>query len=152
VGAQTTQTFRQFVESQFGITIGMLFVLATLMALVGGIGLMGSLSISVVERTREIGVMRAIGAKTPMLLAMFIMEGLLQGLLSWAISWPISFVLGRPLTQALGKALEVKLDYQYSFTAVLYWLGVILLISSLASLIPARNAIRISVRDSLAYT
>ena len=149
---QTTQNFRQFVDSQFGISISMLFALAVLVALVGGIGLMGSLSISVVERTREIGVMRAIGAKSPILLSMFVMEGVLQGLLSWLLALPISFVLGRPLTQALGNALEVKLDYQYSFEAVLYWLVAILIISILASILPARNATGISVRDSLAYT
>ena len=43
----------------------MLFGLALVMGVVGGIGLMGSLSISVVERTREIGVLRSIGAESP---------------------------------------------------------------------------------------
>jgi putative ABC transport system permease protein len=105
----------------------------------------------VVERIREIGVMRAIGAKTPTLMAMFVMEGVLQGLGSWAMALPFSFLLGRPLTQALGNALEVKLDYQYNFEAVFYWLVAILIISILASILPARNATRVSVRDSLAY-
>jgi putative ABC transport system permease protein len=130
----------------------MLLVLAVLMGLVGGIGLMGALSISVVERTREIGVMRAIGARTPTILGMFMMEGLLQGLISWLIVVPISFVLGKPMANALGIALfDATLDYQYNFGAVLIWLVIILVISSLASIIPARNATVISVRDSLAY-
>jgi len=143
---------RRNVDSQFAITIYMLLVLAVLMALVGGIGLMGALSISVVERTREIGVMRAIGARTFTILGMFMMEGVLQGLFSWVVVVPLSFVLGKPMADALGLALfDAVLDYQYNFSAVLIWLVIILVISILASILPARNATIISVRDSLAY-
>jgi putative ABC transport system permease protein len=144
---------RRDTDNQFAIVIVMLSVLAVIMALVGGIGLMGALSISVVERTREIGVMRAIGAKTPTILGMFMMEGVLQGLFSWMMVVPLSFVLGQPLADALGTVLfEATLDYQYNFDAVLIWLVIILVISTLASILPARSATTISVRDSLAYS
>ncbi len=150
--SQTSHEFKQQALSQFAITINMLMFLAVVVAVVGGIGLMGSLSISVVERTREIGVMRAIGAGSATIMGMFMMEGVLQGLISWAISFPISFLLGQPLANALGQAMfEANLDYQYNSGAVVIWLVIILIISSLASVLPARNATRISVRDSLAY-
>jgi len=143
---------RRNVDSQFDIVIIMFLIMAMIMAIVGGIGLMGSLSISVVERTREIGVMRAIGAKTPTLLGMFVMEGVLQGLLSWFVVVPLSFILGKSLSNALGQVLfDTTLDYQYNFSAIWLWLAIILLIASLASLVPARRATRISVRESLAY-
>ena len=139
-------------ESQFSITIVMLLALAVIVALVGGIGLMGSLSISVVERTREIGVMRAIGARSGTMMGMFVMEGVLQGLFSWVIAIPISFVIGKPMANALGQAIfSANLDYQYNFEAVLIWLVIVLVISTLASVLPARNATVISVRESLAY-
>ena len=52
----------------------------------------------------------------------------------------------------LGIALfDARLDYQYNFNAVWIWLVVILTISTLASVLPARSASVISVRDSLAY-
>jgi putative ABC transport system permease protein len=150
--SQTIHEIKEQASSQFAITINMLLFLAVIVAVVGGIGLMGSLSISVVERTREIGVMRAIGARSATVMGMFMMEGVLQGLISWCISFPLSFVVGRPLANALGQTMfEANLDYQYSYTAVLAWLLVILVISVLASILPARNATRISVRDSLAY-
>ncbi len=143
---------RQSAEDMFSITLTMLMALAVIVALVGGIGLMGSLSISVVERTREIGVMRAIGARSGTMMGMFVMEGVLQGLFSWAVAVPISFVLGKPLANALGQTLfEANLDYGYSFEAVVNWLVVILIISILASVLPARSATRVSVRESLAY-
>ena len=150
--SQTIHSLRQQASSQFAITITMLLFLAIIVAVVGGIGLMGSLSISVVERTREIGVMRAIGARTPTIMGMLLMEGVLQGLMSWAIAVPISFFLGQPLANALGQTMfEANLDYQYNSQAVIIWLVIILIISALASVLPARNATRISVRDSLAY-
>jgi ABC-type lipoprotein release transport system permease subunit len=52
----------------------------------------------------------------------------------------------------LGHAMfGATLDYRYNWPAVGLWLAIILIISTLASLLPARGAIRISVRDSLAY-
>ncbi|MEM7346513.1 MAG: FtsX-like permease family protein, partial [Chloroflexota bacterium] len=149
---QTSNEDRVNAESQFAITISMLLALAIIMALVGGIGLLGSLSISVVERTREIGVMRAIGVKSQMLMGMFVMEGLLQGLFSWIISVPLSFILASYLARLLGQAMfDANLDYQYDYTAVGIWLLIIVVISTLASVLPARNAATISVRESLAY-
>jgi putative ABC transport system permease protein len=126
--------------------------LAVVVAVVGGIGLMGSLSISVVERTREIGVMRAIGARSLTIIGMFLMEGVLQGVISWVVAAPVSFFLGRPMANVLGQVMfSIGLDYQYNAGAVVIWLVVILIISTLASILPARNATRISVRDSLVY-
>ena len=152
---QDTQTIyedRSFFDNFFVQYLGMLFGLAVIMALVGGVGLTGSLSISVVERTKEIGVMRAIGARTPVLLLMFILEGVLQGLISWAVSVPLSFVLGRPLAMVVGQAMfDVALDYQYNLQAVLVWLVTVVVISILASVLPARSATTISVQESLAY-
>ncbi len=148
----TTPQDIQDAENSFAMVITMLLAVAVIVALVGGIGLMGSLSISVVERIREIGVMRAIGAQSRTLMGMFVMEGILQGLLSWGIAVPISFILGKPLANALGQAMfEANLDYQYDFLAVGIWLVVIFVISIVASILPARNATRVSVHESLAY-
>ncbi|GAB4545363.1 MAG: FtsX-like permease family protein [Anaerolineae bacterium] len=150
--SQTLEEIRQQASSQFAITTSMLMFLAVIVAVVGGIGLMGSLSISVVERTREIGVMRAIGARSSTITGMFVMEGVLQGLLSWVIATPISFGLGYPLANALGQTMfQANLDYQYNYGAVAIWLVVVLIISTLASILPARNATQIKVRESLAY-
>jgi len=143
---------RENATTEFSTTITMLMSLAIIVALVGGIGLMGSLSISVVERVREIGVMRAVGARSTTVMGMFMLEGVFQGLLSWLIVVPLSFIIGRPLSAALGQAMfDANLDYQYNLFAVLIWLIIILTISIFASIIPARNATRVSVRESLAY-
>ncbi len=150
--SDTVYEFKDNLKAQFDIVVNMLLVLAVIVAAVGGIGLMGSLSISVVERTREIGVMRAIGAKSWTIMGMFVMEGILQGFFSWLVVVPISFVLGKYLSDALGQAMfSANLDYQYNHTAVAVWLVIILIVSTVASFLPARSATTISVSDSLAY-
>ena len=150
--ASTIHQDRAEAISQFSITTTMLLALAVIVAGVGGISLMGALSIGVVERTREIGVMRAIGARSRTIMGMFVMEGILQGLLSWLLAVPLSFALARLLANALGQVMfDANLDYQYDYMAVLIWLVIILVISALASIVPARNATRISVHESLAY-
>jgi putative ABC transport system permease protein len=73
-------------------------------------------------------------------------------LLSWLVAVPLSFVIGRPMAEQMGQImLDVNLDYAYSTEAVVIWLGAVLVIAGLASMLPARSATRISVRESLAY-
>ncbi|MCB8983153.1 MAG: ABC transporter permease [Ardenticatenaceae bacterium] len=150
--SRTKAADAEYAFNQFNIINSMLFGLALVMGVVGGIGLMGSLWISVVERTREIGVLRSIGAQSPTIMTMFIMEGVLQGLISWALAVPLAFVAARPMANLLGQTiLKVDLDFSFSFLGVGIWLVGILAIAFLASLIPAHAASRISVRESLAY-
>jgi putative ABC transport system permease protein len=150
--SQTQAALRATNEWSFSLTTSMMLALSVIVAIVGGIALMGALSIGVIERTKEIGVLRAIGARSPIILGMFVMEGIFQGGLSWLLSIPISYLASPSVASALGQVMfGASLDYQYNWPAVGVWLGIIVAISALASLLPARGAIRISVRDSLAY-
>jgi putative ABC transport system permease protein len=80
------------------------------------------------------------------------MEGLLQGLISWMIAIPLSFLVSPIAASQLGHIMfGATLDYQYNWPAVGTWLGIVVMVSILASILPARGATRISVRDSLAY-
>ncbi len=150
--SRTKDQDREYAYNSFGIVNQILFSLAIVMGLVGGIGLMGSLSISVVERTREVGVLRSIGGTSPVIMTMFILEGVLQGAMSWLLAVPLSWLLARPISAVLGETIfKVSLDFAYNYTAVLVWLVAVLAIAFLASIIPAHAAGRISVRESLAY-
>jgi putative ABC transport system permease protein len=150
--SQTQNELRSTNEFQFGMVVYMMLALSVIVALVGGIALMGALSIGVIERTKEIGVMRAVGAPSRTILGIFVMEGLLQGLLSWLIAAPISLMASPLLANALGKAMfGATLDYRFNWTALVVWFSIIVVVSTLAALVPANRATRISVRDSLAY-
>jgi putative ABC transport system permease protein len=150
--SQTIPEQRATNDFQFGMVITMMLALSIIVALVGGIALMGALSIGVIERTKEIGVLRAVGARSRTILGIFVMEGMLQGMLSWVLAVPISLISSPLLARALGVAMfGASLDYRYNWGAVAIWLAFILVISAVASTVPANTATRISVRDSLAY-
>ena len=149
---QTAPGERVSLDSRFAIVVYMLLAMAFVAALVGGIGQMGALSIGVMERTKEIGVLRAIGARSGTIMRMFMLEGVLQGFLSWLIAVPVSFAFAPLFSLAIGTAMfGVNLDYRYNYEMAGVWLIVVLVIGVLASILPARNATRVSVRQSLAY-
>lgn len=137
---------------QYNVIFIFLILMAFLLTIVGGLGLTGTMSLNVLERTREIGVLRAVGASNGSVLQIIIFEGLLIGVLSWLIG----LILAVPLSWLLGNAvgngfLREPLQFTYSIVGALAWFGVILLLASIASLIPARRAVRLTVRDVLAY-
>jgi len=144
---ETAQTY----INQFDFVIVLLAVMAVIIGAVGSIALSGALSLSVMERVREIGVLRAIGASAWDIARLFIGEGLLLGWLSWLIALPFSLPAGRIMIDALGRAFQSEYVYHYTPTGAVLWLGIITVLSILASWLPARSAIRISVRESLAY-
>ena len=146
-----TQT-RKTMDASFAYVIIMLLILAIVVALVGGIGLMGSLWISVIERRKEIGIMRAIGARSWDIVSMFMLESILQGLMSWVIAVLLSMVAAPLLSRMLGLTMfQSQLQYKYNLEAVFVWLGITLVLACLASAIPARNATQINVSQSLSY-
>ncbi|GAB4440835.1 MAG: FtsX-like permease family protein [Chloroflexi bacterium OHK40] len=151
-----TRTLTQFVaQNNIGIDMVILFLLmmAVLLAAVGGLGLMGTMSINVLERTREIGVMRAIGAGDRAILRIVIVEGVLIGV----ISWIIGAVLALPVSYGMNKGLEVIFQSEGAFTfvfslpGVALWLAIVVVLAAVASFLPAWNASRVTVRDVLAY-
>lgn len=150
------QTIAGIVEQSgegFSIIINLLAVMAVVIALVGGVGLSGVLSLSVLERRREIGVMRAIGASSWQVIRLFVGEGMLLGLISWLIALPLGVVAAYFLTtQGLTFALNQQLVYSFAPGGAVAWLVIITILAMVASALPARGAARISVRESLAYS
>ncbi len=136
----------------FNVLTGFLLFLAGLTAAVGGIGLAGTMSMNVMERTREIGVMRAIGASNRTLMRMVLLEGGTIGLLSWLIACGLAFPISKAMSDQVSNALfGFPSDFAVTPTGFLIWLGIALALSGLASFLPARNAARLTIREVLAY-
>ncbi len=151
-GGITSGMIRQQNELLFDILVAMLLVMAVLMAAVGGLGLMGTMTLNVLERTREIGVMRAIGASNGSVRRIVLAEGILIGGLSWLIGALLAIPFGQLLSQALGNMIfAMPLHYAVSTNGMVIWLIVVMVIAVLASLLPAHNAARLTVRQVLAY-
>ncbi len=142
----------QRVSGLFDIFAYFFLAMATLIAIIGGLGLMSMMSINVLERTREIGVMRAIGASNWDIQSIVIVEGMVIGLISWLISILLSIPITAVLTTGVGVLLfSNPLRVVYGWTGIIAWLIGISIIGTLASALPAQRASRLTVRDTLAY-
>jgi putative ABC transport system permease protein len=143
---------RSRVSTGARILVVFMVIMALLLAFVGGLGLMGTLSLNTLERTREIGVMRAVGASNSIVRGMVILEGIVIGLASWAIAALISYPFGKLLSDAVGIAFGgVAFSFAFSAIGIAMWLAIMSVLSIIASLLPAWNASRLTVREVLAY-
>jgi len=138
-------------SAQFSILTPLLMMMTILMAIVGSMGLSGTLSINVIERRREIGVMRAVGASSRDVGFVFTGEGLMLGLTSWIFALPIGLSAGPAFVMALGEVIDFPAEYYPATHGVWIWLGIVIVLSIFASWFPARRATRISVNESLSY-
>jgi putative ABC transport system permease protein len=148
----TTAATREAIRYQFNILNIFLSIVATLLAIVGALSLMGMMSINVHERAREIGIMRAVGASDRAVMQIFLVEGVCIGVLSW----PMGAVLAVPISKVLSTIVGNKfagapLSYTFSLNGALFWLLLVGILAALATLLPAWNATRLSVREVLTY-
>lgn len=139
-------------KAQTDILVYFMLSMAVMIAIVGGLGLMGTMSINVLERTREIGVMRAIGASNGDIQGIVIVEGMVVGLISWAVSIVLSLPITNILCYGVGMSLlTAPMPAVYGVSGILTWLLLTLVLAAIASAWPARRASRLTVRDTLAY-
>jgi putative ABC transport system permease protein len=139
-------------SESLAILINFLLIMALLTAVVGSIGLTGTMGMNVLERTREIGVMRAIGATDGQIMKTVMVEGMIIGLISWFLgaifSFPITFMLSRIISLAIFNSPSQFVVNPMGF---IIWLGLVLILSAFASVLPAHNAARLTIREVLAY-
>lgn len=145
-------------ENRFGFDQHMLMIyvfLIVMSAIVGGVGALGlmtTMSLNVLERRREMGVMRALGATPRIVWLMIVAEGVVIGLLSWTIAallaWPVSKAIGDFMVRVMFRS---GLDFTFEPLALVVWLLVSIGLSAVASFLPAWKASRVTVREALAY-
>jgi putative ABC transport system permease protein len=129
-----------------------LLIMAILTAVVGSMGLTGTMGMNVLERTREIGITRAIGADDRAVMQTVIAEGVVIG----SISFVLAIILSVPFTYGLSTIVslavfETPITVVFTYMGYGIWLGLVLVLATLASILPARNAARLTIREVLAY-
>ncbi|GIK10045.1 MAG: hypothetical protein JETCAE02_19960 [Anaerolineaceae bacterium] len=134
------------------ILVAFLLIMAVLTAIVGSMGLTGTMGMNVLERTREIGITRAIGADDRAVMRTVIAEGVVIGLISFALaillSVPITYLLSTIVSVAV---FETPIEVHFTWMGYAIWLGLALALSAVASVVPARNAATMTIREVLAY-
>ena len=149
---QAGDIMRESAATGINTLVIFLLIMALLTAFVGSIGLMGTMSINVLERTREIGVMRTIGAVDFVIMQSVIIEGLVIGLITWILAIGLSYPISSVMLNIIGQSLAGS-TFRLIFTTfgVFLWLAVVIVLSIIASIMPARNAARLTINEVLAY-
>ncbi len=149
---QKLSTKRQVLFNHIIIMLVLLMVISIMLIAIGAMGLASTMSVNVMERTREIGMMRAIGASTSAIMQIIIAEGTIISVLSWLpgclVAVPVTVIVG---TLAGEFFLKRPLELAFPFWIPLLWLAIVLVVAVVASLSPAWSAARLTVREVLAY-
>jgi putative ABC transport system permease protein len=149
---QTRSEIKASIDNLFNSMLLFVSVMALLLGVVGALGLAGTMTMNVVERSREIGVMRAIGARDRAVLLVFLTEGLLIGFLAWLIGVVISLPISKVLSDALGQSfVQRPLAYTPALDGIGFWRLAVAILAVVASFLPAYRATRLAVREVLAY-
>ena len=152
VSMKTTDENKNATLGTFDSILSLLVMMAIMLAIVGGLGLMGTMSINVIERTREIGIMRSIGASNREVIQVFMIEGLAIGLVSCLFAIPLSIPISNAIASPIGKIMSnSSWSGVFNPSGVFLWVLIVLILSVLANYLPARSASQLTVREVLAY-
>ncbi|NWG44970.1 MAG: ABC transporter permease [Alphaproteobacteria bacterium] len=135
----------EFAESTIGVLTGFLSAIAAISLLVGGIGIMNIMLVSVTERTREIGIRLAIGALERNVLMQFLIEAMLLSMLGGAVG----IALGLGLAALAAQALNLPFVFDIGIVGLAF--GFSALVGILFGYFPARRAARLDPIEALRY-
>ena len=149
---QTRSEIKASIDSLFNAMLLFVSVMALLLGVVGALGLAGTMTMNVVERSREIGVMRAIGARDRAVLLVFLTEGLLIGFLAWLIGVISASRSPRSSpTPWASRSSSGRSRSRPALDGIVFWLLAVAILAVVASFLPAFRATRLAVREVLAY-
>lgn len=151
--APAVTTIQQMVNqsrSQFQLIDVLFYVVAAIIALVGILGLFNTLTSSILERRREIGVLRAIGATRWRISTIAWFEGSVLSLLAWVVAALLGIPCAYGFVQLVGAVL-LPIPFAFSPVAMIMMLIFVMILATLASIGPAMGAVRMRIAETLRY-
>jgi putative ABC transport system permease protein len=151
-GIRALDDARQSFADHLVIIKSALIFAALLVVLVGGLGLTTTLTLNVLERTREIGILSAIGATPRTIARGVVIEGIVMAVLSWCVALIVAIPITFALDAATGQMfIRSALDFFMSPAAIIGWLLLAVILAAISSFHPARRAARLAIKEALAY-
>lgn len=144
---QDQEAFRTEATGQIGGIVNLLYALLAVSIVIGTLGVIGTLLLSVVERTREIGLLRAIGMSRRQVRRMIRWEAVIIAVFGGVLGTVIGIVFGISVVLAIGDELRLSLPVGQ----LGWWLLVAAALGVLAATYPARRAARQDILEAIAY-
>ena len=149
---ETNGQLKAVLDGLMALVVGPLMVVGAMLALVAVIGVAGVMTLGVMEQTREIGVLRTIGASSRAVTLLLLRQGLViaavGGVLGGVASLPVAWLLGRAVSNSL---IMTTRPAAFSWPGVGLWVVVAVLIGAIGATRPARVAGRLTISETLAY-
>ncbi|WP_138918460.1 ABC transporter permease, partial [Nitrospirillum viridazoti] len=148
--AETAGMLKAIIDGHLDFITLILMAISALALATGVLGLAACIGVSVAERTREIGVMKAMGGGGATLVRLFIYEAVLVAVLGWGVAGALAPLISRPVVARFGQSIiRYPFDYQACVWGGAAGLGIALVVAVLAALAPALTAARAAVTAAL---
>jgi putative ABC transport system permease protein len=145
---QTREAWITEQDEEFNQFLTMLYVLLALSVIISIFGMINTLALAVFERTRELGMLRAVGMTRWQARTMIASESVITALIGAAIGLPLGMFLAAMVTKAL-EQYEVR--YEVPLGALIVFAIVAVIVGVVAAILPARRAARLNVLEALQY-
>ncbi len=131
--------------------LNMIVVVGGVVVAIGMVGLVNAITMNVIERTREIGILRCVGARARDIRRAFAAESVLQAGVGWVIGLPLGYLLSWGLARLTLTIMELEIATVFDATTALIVLAVTVVLAALIVIGPVRRATRIKTGDALRY-
>jgi putative ABC transport system permease protein len=145
---QTHEEFKSNFEKPLNNIIGLLYVLLALSVIVSLFGIVNTLVLTVFERTREIGMLRAVGMTRRQVRRMIRHESIVTSLIGAALGIVVGFFLAILVTHALS---DEGIVFAVPYTSIVFFVIAAIIVGLLAAIWPARRAGKLNVLEALQY-
>jgi ABC-type antimicrobial peptide transport system permease subunit len=145
---QTASEFKKNFEKPLNNILSLLYVLLALSVIVSLFGIVNTLVLTVFERTRELGMLRAVGMTRRQTRRMIRHESIVTSLIGGALGIAVGFFLAILVTHALSSQGVV---FAVPYLSIVYFVFVAIIVGLVAAIWPARRAARLNVLEALQY-
>ena len=138
-------------EAENRLIVTVVMAMSLPVVAIGMIGLVTAMASNVLDRTREIGILRSIGARRRDLRVMYRTEGLVIALLGWLIGIPVGYALARLILWVFEQRFDASFTFRFPLWPLAVSLVVTIVVTLLVIRLPVRRVLRMAPGDALRY-